>query len=60
MPNAIDKEVKGNLYEWDLRLCNYKTAPTSLTGLFAKCDLKFEAKIKIQLPQTIKSITYLS
>ena len=53
MPNAIGKEVKGHLYEWNLRLCNYKTDPTGLSGLFAKCDLKFEAKIKIPLTKTI-------
>ncbi len=53
MPNAIGKEVEGNLYEWNLRLCNYKTNPTVFNGLLAKCDLKFEAKIKISLKKTI-------
>lgn len=47
MPNAINKDVNGNLYEWNLRLCQYDTNPTGISGLLAKCNLKYEAKIKI-------------
>jgi len=49
MPNALKRDVENNVYEWDLRLCQYDIDPTGISGLIAKCNLKYEAKMIIRL-----------